>query len=96
MADVAVIDAGRVEPRVNPDTGLTIRPTLGAQTGFEPLEQAVLELESGSSNAIAIGPVEETLFVLEGEGAVTVAGEELRARAGGRALPAARVDVHAP
>jgi mannose-6-phosphate isomerase-like protein (cupin superfamily) len=76
MADVAVIDAGRVQPRLNPDTGLTVRPTLGTQTGFEPLEQAVLELESGSSNAIAIGPVEETLFVLEGEGAVTVAGEE--------------------
>jgi mannose-6-phosphate isomerase-like protein (cupin superfamily) len=76
MADVAVIDAGRVEPRLNPDTRLTVRATLGKQTGFAPLQQAVLELESGSSNAIAIGPVEETLFVLEGEGAVTVAGDE--------------------
>ncbi len=76
MANVAVIDAARVQPRVNEATGLTVRPTLGRQTGFEALEQAVLELGPGSSKAIDVGPTEETLFVLEGEGTVTVAGEQ--------------------
>lgn len=76
MAHVAVIDSNGVQPRVNETTGLTVRPTVGRQSGFERLEQAVLELASGSSNQIAIGRVEETLFVLDGEGAVTVAGEE--------------------
>ena len=72
---VAVIDSGEVEPRVNPLTGLTVRPTLGTQTGFDALEQAVLELGPGRSREIAIGPVEETLFVLAGQGSVHLAGE---------------------
>lgn len=75
MPAVAVIDAGDVAPRVNPDTGLVVRPTLGAQTGFEALEQAVLELEPGRSREIGVGAAEETLFVLEGRGTVLVAGE---------------------
>jgi mannose-6-phosphate isomerase-like protein (cupin superfamily) len=75
MSSVAVIDSGEVQPRVNPATGLTVRPTLGTQTGFDALEQAVLELEPGRSREIEIGDVEETLFVLAGQGAVRVAGE---------------------
>ena len=75
MPSVAVIDSGEVQPRVNPATGLTVRPTLGTQTGFDALEQAVLELEPGRSREIEIGDVEETLFVLAGQGSVHVAGE---------------------
>jgi mannose-6-phosphate isomerase-like protein (cupin superfamily) len=72
MASVTVIDSVTVQPRRNPATGLTVRPTLGTQTGFEALEQAVLELEPGRSQEIEIGAVEETLFVLAGRGSVHV------------------------
>jgi mannose-6-phosphate isomerase-like protein (cupin superfamily) len=75
MANVAVVQSASVEPRVNPDTGLTVRPTLGRQTGFDALEQAVLELGPGRSREIDVGAVEETLFVLEGHGTAQVAGE---------------------
>jgi mannose-6-phosphate isomerase-like protein (cupin superfamily) len=75
MTNVAVIDAGRVQGRINPDTGLTVRPTLGTQTGFEPLEQAVLELDPGSTREIEVGDAEETLFVIAGSGSAEVAGE---------------------
>jgi mannose-6-phosphate isomerase-like protein (cupin superfamily) len=72
MASVTVIDSVTVQPRRNPATGLTVRPTLGTQTGFEALEQAVLELEPGRSQEIEIGAVEETLFVLAGRGSIHV------------------------
>jgi mannose-6-phosphate isomerase-like protein (cupin superfamily) len=67
---VAVIDSEEVKPRSNPQTGLVVRPTLGTQTGFEALEQAVLELEPGRSREVAIGDIEETLFVLAGQGSL--------------------------
>lgn len=73
---MAVIDSSEVQPRVNPQTGLTVRPTLGPQTGFAALEQAVLELEPGRSRQIEVGDAEETLFVLAGRGTMIVAGEE--------------------
>ena len=95
---VAVIDSGRVEPRVNQATGLTVRPTLGPQTDFTALEQAVLELGPGSSKVIEIGEVEETLFVLEGEGTVTVAGEQhkLGPEAGVYLPPGSSFQLHNP
>jgi mannose-6-phosphate isomerase-like protein (cupin superfamily) len=84
MPNVAVIDSAAVEPRINPDTGLTVRPTLGKQTGFDALEQAVVELGTGSSEMIEVGDVEETMFVLQGSGVLRVAGErhELEPEAG--------------
>ena len=51
MPSVTVIDSEQVEPRCNPDTGLAVRRTLGRQTGFEALEQTVLEFEPGTSDA---------------------------------------------
>lgn len=76
LSNVAVIDSSEVQPRVNPQTGLTVRPTLGPQTGFQALEQAVLELEPGRSHQLEVGEAEETMFVLDGRGIVLVAGEE--------------------
>lgn len=75
MPGVTVIDAGAVPGRHNPETGLTVRPTVGPQTEFEVLEQAVLECASGRSEEISVGEVEETLFVVAGEGAIHIGGE---------------------
>jgi mannose-6-phosphate isomerase-like protein (cupin superfamily) len=75
MPAVTVVDAAQVTPRRNPATGLIVRPTVGPQTGFDALEQAVLECPPGRSQPIAVGEAEETMFVLEGEGAVHVRGE---------------------
>jgi mannose-6-phosphate isomerase-like protein (cupin superfamily) len=76
MPAVNVVHAAEVQPRHNPDTGLIVRPTAGPQTEFAPLEQAVLECPAGTrSQVISVGEVEETLFVLAGEGAIHVAGE---------------------
>ncbi len=98
MANVAVIDADRVPAHLNPDTGLTVRPTVGTQTGFEALEQAVLELGAGSSKSIDVGPAEETLFVLDGEGTVTVAGERhaLEPEVGLYLPPGSTFELHNP
>ena len=75
MATVAVVDSEGVKARLDPDTGLLVRPTLGAQTDFAPLQQAVLELDPGRSQTISVGEAEETLFALEGRGTVHVGGE---------------------
>jgi mannose-6-phosphate isomerase-like protein (cupin superfamily) len=75
MTSVAVVDAARVTPSVNPNTGLSVRRTLGTQTGFQALEQAVLELDPGSSREIEVGDAEETLFVIDGTGTAEVGGE---------------------
>jgi len=72
VTPVVVVDAGAVPPRRNPETGLTVRATLGPATGFDALEQAVLELPGGRSEPVAIGEVEETLYVLEGAGTIEV------------------------
>ncbi len=98
MANVAVVHSASVKPRVNPDTGLTVRPTLGRQTGFDALEQAVLELEPGRSREIDIGAVEETLFVLEGQGTAQVAGQahELEPEVGLYLPPGSRFELHNP
>jgi mannose-6-phosphate isomerase-like protein (cupin superfamily) len=98
MANVAVIAAGSVQPRTDPESGLTVRPTLGPQTGFEALEQAVLELGPGSSKAIDVGPAEETLFVLQGIGTASVAGEQhtLEPEVGLYLPPESAFELHNP
>jgi quercetin dioxygenase-like cupin family protein len=72
MTAVTVIDVADVTPQEDRQTGLTVRATLGPQTGFEALEQAVLTCPPGRSRHVDVGEMEETLFVLEGEGAVHV------------------------
>jgi mannose-6-phosphate isomerase-like protein (cupin superfamily) len=75
MPAVNVVHAPDVEPFVNPDTGLTVRPTLGPRTDFEALEQAVLECPPGQRATVSVGEVEETMFVLEGEGRLDTRGQ---------------------
>jgi mannose-6-phosphate isomerase-like protein (cupin superfamily) len=97
-AAVAVVDAGEVTPRVNPDTGLTVRSTLGTQTGFDALEQAVLERAPGDSQMISVGAAEETLFVLDGLGTVDVAGQthQLEPEVGLYLPPGSEFQLHNP
>ncbi|MEO8967861.1 MAG: cupin domain-containing protein [Solirubrobacteraceae bacterium] len=75
MPNVHVVDAAEVRPRINPDGVLSVRPTVGPQTGFPALEQAVLECAPGRSDPIRLTDPEETLFVLSGRGTVEV-GEQ--------------------
>jgi mannose-6-phosphate isomerase-like protein (cupin superfamily) len=74
MPAVTVVHSAEVTPVVNLDTGLAVRPTIGPGTGFEALEQAVLQCGPGRSREICVGAVEETLFVLAGEGTIEVRG----------------------
>jgi mannose-6-phosphate isomerase-like protein (cupin superfamily) len=76
MPAVNVVNAPEVEPFVSPDSGLSVRVTLGPRTDFEALQQAVLECAPGRRATVAVpGDVEETLFVLEGEGRMEIRGE---------------------
>ena len=75
MPPVTVVDAGGVTPRTSSKTGLDVRSTLGPDTGLPTLEQAVLTCPPGRSRSIEVGDVEETLFVLEGEGVLHI-GEQ--------------------
>ncbi len=75
MPSVTVVDAADVPARHRPETGLSVRPTVGPHTGFDALEQAVLECPLGRSEEISVGEVEETLFVLSGHGAIHVGDE---------------------
>lgn len=75
MTSVAVVDAGAVPPRPGAHPALAVRPTLGPGTGFDLLHQAVLECPPGATcGPIDVGAVEETLYVLEGEGTIEVKG----------------------
>jgi mannose-6-phosphate isomerase-like protein (cupin superfamily) len=76
MPAVTVVHASEVEPFVSPSSGLAVRSTLGAATGFDPLHQAVLECAPGERATIDVpGDVEETLFVTAGHGEVELRGE---------------------
>jgi mannose-6-phosphate isomerase-like protein (cupin superfamily) len=76
MPAVNVVHAPDVEPFVSPRSGLAVRPTLGPGTDFDALEQAVLECAPGARAAVSVpGAVEETMFVLEGEGRLHIRGE---------------------
>ncbi|HZE06127.1 MAG TPA: cupin domain-containing protein, partial [Solirubrobacteraceae bacterium] len=72
---MTVIDAALAAPRETRDPGLTVRATLGPATGFDALEQAVLICPPGRSHELSVDDVEETLFVLTGEGAIHVRGQ---------------------
>lgn len=77
MPAVTVIDATEVAPRAAAD-GLIVRPTVGPATGFDALEQAVLECPPGRRAELSVGEVEETLFVLAGAGVIHVRGQAQR------------------
>jgi mannose-6-phosphate isomerase-like protein (cupin superfamily) len=98
MPAVSVVDAGQVPPRAQPDGALGVRCTLGPQTGFEPLEQAVLECAPGRTDPISVGAAEETLFVLAGRGIVHVAGEahELEPEVGVYFAPGSEFELENP
>ena len=82
MTAVTVVDVAEVAPRESSQTGLTVRPTLGPDTGFDALEQAVLSCSPGRTRHIDVGEVEETLFVLAGEGVIHVLGDAHRLQPG--------------
>jgi mannose-6-phosphate isomerase-like protein (cupin superfamily) len=76
MPAVNVVQAPEVEPFVSPDGGLSVRATLGPRTGFDVLQQAVLECAPGQRASVSVpDDVEETMFVLEGEGELRIRGE---------------------
>ena len=76
MPAIDVVNASEVGAFVSPDTGLSVRPTLGPRTDFAPLQQAVLECAPGQRASLSVpGDVEETLFVLEGEGRMEIHGQ---------------------
>jgi mannose-6-phosphate isomerase-like protein (cupin superfamily) len=75
MASVTVVDSGEVELRPGEVQKLGVRPTVGPQTGFDALEQAVLECAPGRTDPIRVRGAEETLFVLSGRGAIHLDGE---------------------
>jgi mannose-6-phosphate isomerase-like protein (cupin superfamily) len=75
MASVAVVNSGEVQPQPGSVDKLSVRPILGPQTGFDVLEQAVLECAPGRTDPIQVSDVEETLFVLAGRGSVHLAGD---------------------
>jgi mannose-6-phosphate isomerase-like protein (cupin superfamily) len=76
MPAVNVVHAPDVEPSMSPDSGLSVRRTLGADTDFDPLEQALLECVPGGRAVVSVpGDVEETMFVLEGEGTLETNGD---------------------
>lgn len=68
-----VLQTAEVTP--SSEDSLTVRAMVGAHTGFSPLEQAVLECAPGSCTRRSTGACEETLFVLEGHGSLTIDGE---------------------
>ncbi len=70
MASVTVVDSDEVASRPGSVARLSVRPTLGAQTGFDELEQAVLECAPGRTEPIFVRDAEETLFVLAGRGTI--------------------------
>jgi quercetin dioxygenase-like cupin family protein len=50
-------------------------PVIGPHTGFDALEQTLLECEPGRSVRRATGECEEVLFVLSGEGVLRLVGQ---------------------
>jgi mannose-6-phosphate isomerase-like protein (cupin superfamily) len=98
MATVAVVNSDEVKPRPGSVDRLSVRPTLGPQTGFEALQQAVLECAPGHTDPIQVSDVEETLFVLAGRGTVHVAGDsyELEPGVGIYVAPGSQFELQNP
>jgi quercetin dioxygenase-like cupin family protein len=95
---VTVVDSNAVSPRPGSVAGLFVRPTIGPRTGFEALEQAVLEAEPGDAGPIRVSDVEETLFVLSGAGSLTTGGEThaLEPEVGVYLSPGSEFELHNP
>jgi mannose-6-phosphate isomerase-like protein (cupin superfamily) len=75
MPAVNVVHAPEVEALTSP-SGLSVRLTLGPATDFDALQQAVLECAPGGRASLSVpGDMEETMFVLEGEGRLHIRGE---------------------
>jgi mannose-6-phosphate isomerase-like protein (cupin superfamily) len=91
---VRVLQTAQVTP--SSEDSLTVRATLGAHTGFSPLEQAVLECAPGGSTRRSTGDCEETLFVLEGYGSLTIDGEahRLEPELGAYLAPGLQYELH--
>jgi quercetin dioxygenase-like cupin family protein len=73
------VNAQVVDATSAPTTGgdaapLRERPTLGPRTDFPPLEQTIVELDSGASTHRETGSDEEVLFVLDGTGSLELDG----------------------
>ena len=66
----------RVSPcvvSIDPDAGEELQ-TLGPSTGFERLEQSIVQCEPGARLVASCGPVETVMFVLRGDGVLRVGG----------------------
>jgi mannose-6-phosphate isomerase-like protein (cupin superfamily) len=74
MVTAQVVNANEVPPRAS-ESGFGVRPTLGPQTGFQALAQAVLECGPGRAQVPVPEDIEEVLFVLEGRGRLVIDGE---------------------
>ncbi len=98
MGTVTVVQATDVTSVVNDQTDLVVRPLLGDQTGFDRFAQAVLERDPGDSRTIAVGDVEETLFVLSGHGELRAGGEShaLEPETAVLLPPGTEFSLHAP
>ena len=64
-------------------------PALGRHTGFDALEQALIECAGSESRTVGADE-EEVLFVLSGAGELELAGERHAPRTRGRCAPAGR------
>lgn len=98
MPGVTVVDSNAVPLRAGSVQGLSVRPTVGPNTGFDALAQAVLECEPGHAGPISIDDVEETLFVLSGNGTITTDGErhQLEPEVGVCLAPGSQFELHNP
>jgi quercetin dioxygenase-like cupin family protein len=72
---VRAVDSATVSPVDGAAAGVRERPTLGPETSFQPLHQAVLELDPGEAMTRTAGAHEEVLFVLDGEGSLELRGD---------------------
>jgi mannose-6-phosphate isomerase-like protein (cupin superfamily) len=93
---VTVVDSNAVPLRAASVSGLSVRPTVGPHTDFPALAQAVLECQPGYAGPISIGDVEETLFVLSGQGTITADGHShaLEPEVGVYLAPGSQFELH--
>lgn len=90
-----VVSTGTAGPAAG--DAIAERVLLGPSTGFEALEQSVLECAPGRESARDTGSAEEVLFVLAGRGRITVDGaaHELEPETGARVSPGVRYRLEA-